>query len=374
MARVRNGVAVRSCKFETISFEFTAVRQAIAVRCVVAENKERRRISFGSHARPGRIVCRDVERAARCPGPRIGYIGLLHHHRLPVHLHRAPVVLGVDGGNLIGIEADVGDQVGEQFAFVAGALQAGVEAHIQGVAVFLQHHGRELLEAEVACNDPVGIDKDDLVAIGPHLGIGADGAPHLGVVAQLDRDPQAGGADRLQQRLLVGLKHRGLGAGPAEHLVQQGVAIGSGEQLRQISAGLHQGLVPQAGRRGAQHRQAVVHHHVLDRGVFLRINHRPLLRREHHAADLSRKQLPLIARAIHAAIEAPIQGVAKFLQQGAGGQVHVQQAVVELVGIHIDALAFGVAAGRIGREGASEFVVAAQIHRDLKAVAAQGGQ
>ena len=186
---------------------------------------------------------------------------------MPIHLHRAPVVLGVDGGNLIGIEAGVGDQVGEQFAFVAGALQAGVEAHIKGVAVFLQHHGRELLEAEVACIDPVGIDIDRLVAVGPHLGIGADGALHLGAAVQIDRDPQAGGADRLQQRLIIGLKRRGLGAGSAEHIVQQGVAIGSGEQLRQVGAGLRQGLVPQAGRRGAQHRQAVVHHHVLHRGV-----------------------------------------------------------------------------------------------------------
>jgi len=123
----------------------------------------------------------------------------------------------------------VGDQVGEQFAFVAGALQAWVEARIQGVAAFLQEHDRELLEAEVACIDLVGIDIENLVAIGPHLGIGTDSALHLDVFAQVDRDPQAGCADRLQQRLLVGLKHRGLGAGPAEHIVQQGVAIGSGE-------------------------------------------------------------------------------------------------------------------------------------------------
>ena len=66
--------------------------------------------------------------------------------------------------------------------------------------------------------------------------------------------------------------------------------------------------------------------------------------------------------------------MAEFLQQGAGGQVHIQQAVVELVGIHINALAACVAAGRIGREGTSEFAIAAQIHRDLQAVAAQGGQ
>ena len=119
------------------------------------------------------------------------------------------------------------------------------------------------------------------------------------------------------------------------------------------------------------------HLHPLNRqhcGVILRNNQRPLLRREHHTADFSRKQLPLIARAIGAAIEAPIQGVAEFLQQGAGGQVHIQQAVVELVGIHIDALAAGVAAGRIGCEGTSEFVIGAQIHRDLQAFAAQGGQ
>ena len=109
-------------------------------------------------------------------------------------------------------------------------------------------------------------------------------------------------------------------------------------------------------------------------GVILCINQRPLLRRQRHAADLSRKQLPLITRAIGAAIEAPIQGVAEFLQHGAGGEVHIQQAVVELVGIHIDALAAGVAAGRIGREGTSEFAIAAQIHRDPQAVAAQGGQ
>ena len=120
-------------------------------------------------------------------------------------------------------------RLAEQFAFVAGALQAWAEARIQGVAVFLQRHGRELLEAEVACIDPVGIDRDNLVAIGPRLRIGADRALHLGVFAQVDRDPQAGCADRLQQRLLVGLKHRGLAAGPAEHIVQQGVAIGSGE-------------------------------------------------------------------------------------------------------------------------------------------------
>ena len=109
-------------------------------------------------------------------------------------------------------------------------------------------------------------------------------------------------------------------------------------------------------------------------GVILRINQRPLLRREHHAADFSRKQLALITRAIGAAIEAPVEGVAEFFQQGAGGQVHIQQAVVELVGIHIDALASGVAAGRIGREGTSEFAIAAQIQRDLQAVAAEGGQ
>ena len=132
------------------------------------------------------------------------------------------------------------------------------------MAVFLQHHSSELLQAEVACIDPVGIDIDHLVAIGPHLGIGAVGAPHLGAAAQFDLDPQAVGADRLQQRLLIGLKRRGLGAGPAEHLVQQAVAIGSGEQLRQISARLRQGLVPQAGRRGTQQRQAVVHLHVLN--------------------------------------------------------------------------------------------------------------
>ena len=66
--------------------------------------------------------------------------------------------------------------------------------------------------------------------------------------------------------------------------------------------------------------------------------------------------------------------MAEFLQQGAGGQVHIQQAVVELVGIHIDALAAGVAAGRIGGEGACEFAIAAQIHRDPQAVAVQGGQ
>ena len=66
--------------------------------------------------------------------------------------------------------------------------------------------------------------------------------------------------------------------------------------------------------------------------------------------------------------------MAEFLQQGAGGQVHIQQAVVELVGIHIDALKPGVAAGRIGGEGTSEFVIGAQIHRDPQAFAAQGGQ
>ena len=140
------------------------------------------------------LSCTYRSKGCRC---RSDTCRLLHHQHLPIHLHRAPVVLGVDGGNLIGIEAGVGDQVGEQFAFVAGALQAGVEAHIKGVAVFLQHHGRELLEAEVACIDPVGIDIDHLVAGGPHLGIGADGALHLGAAAQVDRDPQAGGADRL---------------------------------------------------------------------------------------------------------------------------------------------------------------------------------
>ena len=109
------------------------------------------------------------------------------------------------------------------------------------------------------------------------------------------------------------------------------------------------------------------------RGVILRLNRRPLLRCQHHAGDLSRKQLALIARAIGAAIEAPVEGVAEFLQQGAGGQVHIQQAVIELVGIHIDALASAVAAGRIGGEGASQFAIGAQIHRDLQAAAAEVG-
>ena len=65
--------------------------------------------------------------------------------------------------------------------------------------------------------------------------------------------------------------------------------------------------------------------------------------------------------------------MAEFLQQGAGGQVHIQQAVVELAGIHIDAFRAGVADRGIGSEGASEFVIAAQIHRDLEAVAADRG-
>ena len=75
--------------------------------------------------------------------------------------------------------------------------------------------------------------------------------------------------------------------------------------------------------RGLLHR----HLHPLNhqhRGVILRINQRPLIRRERHPRDLSRKQLALIARAIHAAIEAPVHGVAEFLQQGAGEQLQVE--------------------------------------------------
>ena len=66
--------------------------------------------------------------------------------------------------------------------------------------------------------------------------------------------------------------------------------------------------------------------------------------------------------------------MAEFLQQGEGSQVHIQQSVVELVGIHINAFKPSVADGRIGRKGTTKFAIGAQVNVDLQAVAADSGE
>ena len=70
-----------------------------------------------------------------------------------------------------------------------------------------------------------------------HGGIGRQGAAQLGIAAQLHRDLEAFAAEGGQQGLSIGLEQRRIGAGPAEHLGQQAVATGQGEQLGKLAGG-----------------------------------------------------------------------------------------------------------------------------------------
>ena len=82
------------------------------------------------------------------------------------------------------------------------------------------------------------------------------------------------------------------------------------------------------------------------------------------------KQLTFFALRIEAAIEEAIDSMARFFQQyladhdGAG-------AIGDPIGVEIDALTTRGAHGGIGAEGAMEFGIAAQFHREAEAIAGQ---
>ena len=95
---------------------------------------------------------------------------------------------------------------------------------------------------------------------------------------------------------------------------------------------------------------------------------------EHQASELVGEQFALVAGAVEVAVEAAVDGVAEFLQQGACGGGEIEGAAVELVAVHIDALAAGVAHMRVGRKGAVQLAVGAQVDIDAQARAAEGGQ
>ena len=192
-----------------------------------------------------------------------GELGSLHLHHLSVDRQRGGVVFAVDQGPLVGAERGAGEQGGEAFAFVAGAVEAGVEAAVEGVAGLLQQHAGELAQAQLAGVEQIGIHIDPLLAGVADGCVGGQGAVELGIAAQFDLDAQAGAAEAVDQCLPVGVKRGGIAAGVAEHLLQELIAVAAVEQLSQGAAGIGERLLPQRLGDGAEQRGALGLQHVV---------------------------------------------------------------------------------------------------------------
>ena len=131
------------------------------------------------------------------------------------------------------------------------------------MAEFLQQGAAGEGEIELAVVELVAIHIDPLRARVAHGGIGGQGAVQLGIAAQLHLDAQTAAPEAVEQRLQVGCKRSCIGAGLAEHLLQELIAVGAGEQVGQGAAGIAERLLPQSLGGGAEQRGAVVHQHVL---------------------------------------------------------------------------------------------------------------
>ena len=114
----------------------------------------------------------------------------LHRNRLPIHAHKAVVVVRQDRRQLLGAQRGAGHQIGEQLALITLAIDAAIQKLIEVVADLLQQHPLQRRRiGAISQQRRIHIDGGRAVgargAVGPQAAIHGRPIEHLQLQAQV---------------------------------------------------------------------------------------------------------------------------------------------------------------------------------------------